>query len=137
MGMDNGIIKVPHHALNQLMSEYGEDLSPYYDGDSAMYYEYVAEWRKAYAIDDWIHKTKNLDENINYYRLSSNDIVELLKYIGELLRNTNDVTEQFAVTLPYSCIDDLGKIYAAMLTDNVNIDGKIVPLYDYYYYVSR
>ena len=77
------------------------------------------------------------DENINYNRLWPNDIVELLKYIGELLRNTNNVTEQFAVTLPYSCIDDLGKIYAAMLTDNVNIDGKIVPLYDYYYYVSR
>lgn len=34
-------------------------------------------------------------------------------------------------------IDDLGKIYAAMLTDNVNIDGEIAPLYDYYYYVSK
>lgn len=41
-------------------------------------------------------------------------------------------------------IDDLGKIYAAMLTDNaamltdnVNINGEIAPLYDYYYYVSK
>lgn len=34
-------------------------------------------------------------------------------------------------------IDDLGKIYAVMLTDNVNIDGEIAPLYDYYYYVSK
>lgn len=67
MGMDNGIFRVPHHKLNRLTSETGDDLSPYYDG----------------------------------------------------------------------LIDDLGKIYAAMLTDNVNIDGEIAPLYDYYYYVSK
>lgn len=32
MGMDNGIFRVPHHKLNRLTRETGDDLSPYYDG---------------------------------------------------------------------------------------------------------
>lgn len=133
MGMDNGIFRVPHHKLNQESSETCENLSPYYD-DSGMS-DYVAEWRKAYVIDDWIHQSKHLSEDVNYCKLSPNDIVELLKHIGKMFRGYN--YEEFDGLLPYSCIDDLGKIYAAMLTDNVNIDGETVPLYDYYYYVSK